>query len=123
MWDAMIELLLVWVGLRIRLAYALGDYFSIALLMAGIFAVLTLHASRVFEKLAAESAAHDIVELLKHEFVAVQFMDFFFALTNSTFTVESNVERPSVFDLLGWKVSVGSRKYTRAQDSLKLKVN
>ena len=69
--DTMVQLLLVWVCLRVGLAYALGNHFSVTLLVARIFAILTLHASRVLEELAAESATHDVVELLKHELVAI----------------------------------------------------
>ena len=69
--NTMVQLLLVRISLCVRFAYAHGDYFPIALLVAGVFAILTLHASRVFEELPAESAAHDIIELLKHELVPV----------------------------------------------------
>lgn len=55
--------------------------------MASIFAVFALHAGRVFEKVATESATHDVVELLYHEFVAIQLVDLFLALPHGTFAV------------------------------------
>lgn len=64
MWNAMVNLLLIRICLCIGLAYTLGDYTGIALSVASIFTILALHASGVFEKLAAKSTAHDVVELL-----------------------------------------------------------
>ena len=55
--------------------------------MASIFAVFALHTSRVFEKVATESATHDVVELLYDEFVAIEFVDLFFALSHGAFAV------------------------------------
>ena len=52
----------------------------------------------------------------------VQLVYLFFTLTNSTFTVESNIERPTILCLFGWKLS-DIRTYQGLQDSLKLIVN
>ena len=105
MGDTMIQFLFIWVGFCVGLAYAFGDYFPVALLVAGVFAILTLHTSRIFEELAAEGTTHNIIELLKHKLVPVQLVYLFFPLTNGTFTVESNVERSTIFCLFGWKLS------------------
>lgn len=43
--NTMVQLLFIWVGFCIGLAYTLGDYFPVALLVAGVFAILTLHTS------------------------------------------------------------------------------
>lgn len=98
-WDAMIELLLVRIGLRIRFADTFGNDFGIALFMARIFAILALHTGGVFQKLSAKGTTHDVVELLENKFMAVQFVDFFFALADGAFTVKTNIERSSVFEL------------------------
>ena len=105
-WDTMIELLFIRVGFRIRFADTLCDYLGVAFFVARIFAILALHTSRVFEKLSAKSTAHDIVELLKHKFMAVKLMNFFFALTDSAFTIKTNIERSSVFELFCCHTSV-----------------
>lgn len=47
----MVQLLFIWVGLRIGFADALRNHFWVALLVAGIFAVLALHPRRVLEEL------------------------------------------------------------------------
>lgn len=98
-WDAMIELLLVRIGLRIRFADTFGNDFRIALLMARIFAILALHTGGVFQELSAKGTTHDVVELLKNKFMAVKFVDLFFALSDGAFTIKTNVERSSIFEL------------------------
>lgn len=45
MGDTMIQFLFIWVGFCVGFAYTLGDYFSVTLFVAGVFAILTLHAS------------------------------------------------------------------------------
>ena len=45
MWDPVIDLLLVRIGFRIRLADTFRNHARVALGMAGIFAVLALHTS------------------------------------------------------------------------------
>lgn len=45
MWYPMVDLLLVRVGFGVGLANTLGDDFRIAFFVAGILAILTLHAS------------------------------------------------------------------------------
>lgn len=62
--NTMIDFLLVRIRLCVGLAYTLSYNTSITFSVASIFAVLALHASGVFEKIAAESTAHDVVELL-----------------------------------------------------------
>ena len=45
MGNTMIQLLFIRVGFCVGLAYTLGDYFPVAFLVAGVFAILALHAS------------------------------------------------------------------------------
>ncbi len=96
----MIQLFFFRIRFRVGLAYTFGNYLRIALSVAGVLAVLTLHASRIFEELFAKSTTHDIVKLLKHEFVPVQLVNLFLTLADSTFTVKAYVEGSSIFNLL-----------------------
>lgn len=98
-WDAMIELLLIRVGFRVRFADAFGDDLRVTLFMARVFTIRALHTRGVFKELSAKSTTHDVVELLKYELMAVKFMHFFLALTDGAFTVETNVEGSSIFEL------------------------
>ena len=43
MGDTMVQFLFIWVGFCVGLAYTLGDHFPVALLVAGVFAILALH--------------------------------------------------------------------------------
>lgn len=98
--DTVVQLFLLRIRLCVRLAYTFGDNFGVAFLVASVLAVLTLHASRVLKEISAKSTTHDIVKLLKHEFVPIQLVDLFFTLTDSPFTVKANVEWSPIFDLL-----------------------
>ena len=98
----MIKLLFFGVCLCVRLAYALGDDTSITLLMTGVFAIFTLHARRVLEEVSTLCAAHDVIELLLNEFVAVHLVDLLFTLPNGTFTVQANIEWSPILHLLGY---------------------
>lgn len=69
--DPMIDLLLIWICLRVRLAYTLCDDFGVAFSVTCVFAVCALHASRVLEELSAEGATHDVIELLEDELMAI----------------------------------------------------
>ena len=95
----MIEFLLIRIGFRIRFADTFGNDLGVALFVARVFAILALHTGGVLEELPAKSTTHDVVELLEHKFMAVKFMNFFFALADGAFAVEANVEGSSVFEL------------------------
>ena len=71
MWYPMIDFLLVRICFRVRFTDTFGDDFGIALLVTGVFAVLALHSGRILQKLSTQRAAHDIVELLENEFMAI----------------------------------------------------
>lgn len=70
--------------------------------MACQAAVGALHAGSVFEEIAAEGAAHDVVEGLLYEFVAVLFHHFFFALSDGSFAAESDIKGSALFAFLDW---------------------
>lgn len=57
--------------------------------------------------------------------MAIKLIDFFFALANGAFTVETNVEGSSVFELFSCHISVSllEPQIRGYQGSLKLKVN
>jgi len=99
--NAMIELLFGGIRVRVGLADTFRDHLGIAFLMACILAIFALHTSGIFEEVAAERASHDVVELLNHKLMAVQLVDLFFALANSTLAVEPNIERSPVFVMFG----------------------
>jgi len=69
--------------------------------MTGIVAICALHASSVLQEVATERATHDVVEGLHGELVAVLFHNIFLLLPHSTLAIEADVERSSVFYLLG----------------------
>lgn len=101
--DTVVDLLLVGIGLVVGLANTLGDDLGIALAVACILAIGTLHAGRIFQEVAAKSATHNVVELLRNELVTLLLVDFFLLLTDGTLTVQSDVEWSSVLQLLGYK--------------------
>ena len=93
----MVDFLLVRVGLVIRLADTLGDDLGIALAMASILAVGTLHSCSILQKVAAQSTAHDVVELLGDELVTLLLVYLFLLLSDGTLTVETDVKWSPVF--------------------------
>lgn len=98
--NPMIDLLLIWIGLCVRLADALCNDARITFRMAGVLAVLALHTRRIFEKLATQRTTHDIVELLRHELVSVHLVHNLFALANGTLSVKPEIEWTAVVCLL-----------------------
>lgn len=101
----MVELGLVRIALSVGLADTFCDNQRIAFFVAHVFAISTLHASSILEKLPAECTSHDVVELLCDEFVAVKLVDVFLPLANSTFAVQpdASVEWSSFSRLLGYR--------------------
>ena len=96
----MIDLLLVGVGLGVGLADTFGDHARVALVVAGIFAVLALHASAALQEITAKSTAHNVVELALHKFVPVHLVNFVLALPDGTLSSKTQVDRPAVLILL-----------------------
>jgi len=96
----MVDLLLVRIGLVIRFADAFGNNLGIALRMAGVFAVGTLHTGRVFQELSAKSTTHDVVKLLLDKLVTLLFVDLFFLLPDCTLSIQTDVKWPSGSGLL-----------------------
>jgi len=92
----MIDLCFVGIVLCIGFGDALRDHKWIALLMTKVMAIRALHTSRVFEKLSAKCASHNVVELLGDELVTVKLVYFLLALSDGTFTMKPCcIERPA----------------------------
>ena len=98
--HAVVEFDFVWIGICVGLADTLGNDFGVAVLVTGIFAVGTLHTRRDVEEVAAERAAHNVVECLRSELVTILLHDILLLLSNSTFTVETDIKWPAILDLL-----------------------
>lgn len=92
----MVDLLLVGVRLRITLANTLRNDARVALRVAGVLAVLALHPGGVLEELATERAAHNVVELLLDELVAVHLVDVLLALADGSLSPQPEVDGPAV---------------------------
>jgi hypothetical protein len=90
--NAMIDLFLILVGFVIRFANTLRDNFGIALRVTGVLAVCTLHSSRVFEEVSTKGTSHDVIELLLDKFVALLLVNFLLFLSNSSLSIEADVE-------------------------------
>ena len=90
--DAMVDLLFLRVRLSVTLADTFGDNAGVTLGVASVLAVLALHTGRVLEEISAERTAHDIVELLRYEFVSLFLVDFFLSLTNRTLPIQTNID-------------------------------
>lgn len=99
--DAVINFFFIGISLVIGFTDTLRDDFRIALAMASIFAILTLHTSSILEELPAERTTHNIVELLSNEFVSLFLVDFLFSLANRTLTIQTNIEWSAILQLFG----------------------
>jgi hypothetical protein len=71
---------------RISFANTFCDDFGITVFVARVFAILTLISRSIFEEFATKGTTHDLIELLHDEFMAVNFVHFFFSLTDCTLT-------------------------------------
>jgi hypothetical protein len=100
--NPVIDLLLVRIGLIVRLADTLGDNLGVAFAVAGVFAVRTLHSGRVFEEVSTQRTAHDVVELLSDELVALFLVDLLLLLPHGTLSIETDVEWSTILELFGY---------------------
>lgn len=98
--NAMIDLLLIRISLRIGFTDTLRNHARVTFRVAGVLAVLALHTGRVLEEVAAKCTSHDIVKLLRHELVTEHLVDQFLTLANGSLTVKSNIEWPPILGLL-----------------------
>lgn len=88
----MVNLLFIGIGLIIGFANTLGDNLRVTFAMASVLAIGTLHSCCVFQEVATKSTAHNVVELLGNELVPLLFVNFFLLLSDSTLTIQSNIE-------------------------------
>ena len=94
-----IELLFIRIRFVISFADTLCDDLGKAFLVASVFAVFALHSDGVFQEVAAKSASHDVVEVLRNEFMSVHFMDLFLPLADGSFSVQTYVDETPVLEL------------------------
>jgi hypothetical protein len=104
--NTVVDLGLVRIRLGIGLSNALGDDFSVALLMAREFTVGALHTSGVFEQFSAQSTAHDVVKLLLDELVAILLVNFFLLLSDCALSTQTEIKRLLVLIVLDYYMSV-----------------
>lgn len=100
--NTVVDLLLVGIGFVVGLADTFGDNLRVALLVACILAVGTLHTRSILEKFSAQRTAHDVVELLRNKLVTLLLVNFLLLLSNGTLTVETDIEWAAVLQLLGY---------------------
>ncbi|KAH3677405.1 hypothetical protein OGATHE_000879 [Ogataea polymorpha] len=86
--NSVIELCFFWRRICAGSGNALINNVLVALLMAQKSAIFTLE-STVSEEIATNCTAHDVVELLLDELVAVVLVNFLFSLTNGTMTSQA----------------------------------
>jgi hypothetical protein len=94
----MVDFTFIRICLGVRLCDTFGNDLGVALLVARKLAIRTLHARCVFEEIPTKGAAHNVVELLLHEFVAILFVNFLFLLSNGTLSAKAKIE---LFPFLG----------------------
>ena len=87
----MVNLLLIWIGFVVRLANALGDDLWKALSVAQVLAIGTLHTRRILQKFTAKGTAHNVIELLRNEFVTLLFSNNVSLLTYSALAIKPSV--------------------------------
>ena len=103
MWNSMIKFLLIRVlkkivrtetnmrtyRFSISFTDTLRNNFTITFFMTRVFAVFTLITSCIFKEFSTKCTTHDLIELLHNEFMTVDFMHFFFSLTNGSLATET----------------------------------
>ena len=107
--NTVVDFLLVGVGLIVGFADTLCDHFGVTLAVASVLAVLTLHTGGIFQEIATKSTTHDVVELLRDEFVTLLFVDLFFSLADGTLSIETDIERTTIFQLFGYPMLVSTQ--------------
>lgn len=108
MGDAVVDLLLVGVGLIVGFADTLGNNLGVTLAVTGVLAIRTLHACSILEEFSAQRTAHDIIELLSDELVALFLVDLLLLLADGTLAVKTDVKRTTILQLFGCIRSAGT---------------
>lgn len=98
--NAMIDLLLIRISLRVGFTDTLCNHAGVTFGVAGVLAVLALHTGRVLQEVPAKCTSHNIVELLRHELVTKHLVNQLLALANGSLTVKTDIEWPPVLGLL-----------------------
>src|SRR5208282_5650033 len=64
------------------------NHFAITFFVTCVFTVFTLITSCIFKEFSTKCTSHDLIELLHNKFMTVNFMHFFFSLTNGPLSTE-----------------------------------
>lgn len=94
--NTVVDFLLVRIRLGVGLADALGDHARVAFSVACVLAVFALHAGRVFEEVATQGTAHNVVELVLHKLVSEHLVDLFLSLTDGALAPETEIHGSSI---------------------------
>ena len=95
MWNAVIDLLLVALAIRVRLADTFGDNFRVAFLVTGVATVFALIAFAGKKELLAQCAHDRLVELSLDKLVSVHLKHIALALAHSALTSEGLIWPPA----------------------------
>lgn len=101
--NAVIDLLLIGIGLVVCLADTLGDHLGVTFFVAGVLAIRALHAGSILEEFSTKRTAHDVVELLGNELVTLLLVNLLLLLTDGTLTVETDIEGATILHLLSYR--------------------
>ena len=100
--NAVVDFLLVRIGLVVGFADTLGDNLGVTLAVAGVLAIRTLHAGCILEEFSTQCTAHNVVKLLGDELVALLLVNLLLLLANGTLAIKTNVEGTAVLQLFGY---------------------
>jgi hypothetical protein len=100
--NAVIDLLLVRIGLVVGFADTLGNNLGVTLAVAGVLAIRTLHAGSILEEFSTQCTAHNVVKLLGDELVALLLMNLLLLLAHGTLTVKTDVKGTAILQLFGY---------------------
>ena len=100
--NAVVDFLLVWIGLVVGFADTLGDNLGVTLAVAGVLAVRALHAGSILEEFPTQCTAHNVVKLLGDKLVALLLVNLFLLLADGTLAVKTNVKGTAILQLFGY---------------------
>lgn len=100
--NAVVDFLLVRIGLVVGFADTLGDNLRVTLAVASVLAIRTLHTGSILEEFSTQCTAHNVVKLLGDELVALLLVNLLLLLAHGTLTVKTNVKGTAVLQLFGY---------------------
>ena len=100
--NAVVDFLLVRIGLVVGFADTLGDNLGVTLAVAGVLAVRTLHTGSILEEFSTQCTSHNVVKLLGDELMTLLLVNLLLLLTHGTLTVKTNIKGTAVLQLFGY---------------------